>query len=802
MYVKRPLASSLLNCTSKVAILEGARAVGKTSLARNELVPRGFSYYSLSDQSEYNYALNNLTEWVNSLSLPAVIDEAQRIGDLPLAIKDRVDHLQRPGVQVVLTGSASINRKGLEGQDPLARRSRRFTLHPLTRREINGVQRSIIDDLWEGTLDPTFRTPLSRQELCATIALGGFPRYAIEGGTISSRERFLSIRDDIDGILGDTILPGEQLDKTIAHAVLKGLLSLPGGILNISRLSNSLGYDARTITRYISIFERRYLVHSLPNLRSAAHKQTVAHSKIHPVDASFSYELLTESGKDLLADPVLFGGIFESFVINQIVSAIPWSRHLPDKFYWREPGSRPKEVDLVLVSGEELIGVEVKASSSISGSDFNGLKALSSDSRFMRGYVVYTGEKVVKVDENMWALPVSALWERDAFIPQKAATIAAPQHKYAVSNQNSEEVQPADAQILLSYSHEDNDYLDGAIVRLAEDIAREYRFQYGTDIKLFVDEQSINWEEQWQSALSTAVDATTFIMPSITPGYISSAACRDELQRFVGRVAGAANCHVLSLLWQQYRGTASERQNPAIVRIIEEHQHEDVSALRDLAPSDKTYRLRVRELAEKIRDNILEDQKKGEASQEDNPEAPTAIKQRAGLIEQMQGFTRSAESFANSFTSAIGEFQRVQEVITSFPVPQQGSPDAFAAWCSKIEESARKPVESMRRELSGARAEWNDVCKITGTLIDAFGTLSKAGQEVDVDGLRMQLVSMRAQFDQLGDLKGQLAPLSVLPVLSPRLRFLADGLNELVNTVEDMSASLNDLIGQTEAVRP
>ena len=147
MYVQRPFAASVLACQSKRTIVKGTRAVGKTSLARNELESRGFAYYSLAEQKTYDSASRNLSEWVNGLKLPAIIGEAQRIPELPLAIKERVDRLPNTVFQIVLTGSASINRKRLEGQDPLARRSRRLTLHPLTRREIVQNPSSIADDL-------------------------------------------------------------------------------------------------------------------------------------------------------------------------------------------------------------------------------------------------------------------------------------------------------------------------------------------------------------------------------------------------------------------------------------------------------------------------------------------------------------------------------------------------------------------------------------------------------------------------------------------------------------------------------
>ena len=803
MYVQRPLAASILACQAKVAIIEGARAVGKTSLAHNELESRGFTYYSLAEQNTYDYASRNLSEWVNGLKLPAIIDEAQRIPDLPLAVKERVDRLPSAGLQIVLTGSASINRKGLEGQDPLARRSRRFTLHPLTRREIAKNQGSTVDDLWEESIDQTFRADTSRKDLYDLIALGGFPQYALGAQFTSSRERYLSIRDDIDGVLGDTILPGEQLDKTIAHAVLRSLLGLPGGILKVSRISNDLGYDSRTISRYIGIFERRFLIHSLPNLRLAAHKQNVAHSKIHPVDTSFSCELLSESGKDPLSEPALFGGIFESFVVNQLVAAAQWSRHLPDGFYWRELGSKPNEVDLVLVSGDELIGIEVKAASNVDASDFRGLRALSSDQRFKRGFVIYTGSTVIREAENLWALPVSALWEKGAFLkPAKKATLS-PEQRIIVSPQNTTtNDQPVDARVFLSYRREDNEYLDGAIVRLAEDIAREYKFQSGsTGLEVFVDTRSIPWGEEWQSALNSAVDATTFIMPAVTPGYLSSQACREELQRFVSRGEELANGHILSLIWQDYRSTPAAAQNPSVVETIGRYQHRDVSDLRDLDPSDKTYKARVRELAQEIRKAVLADADNASAApSRQDAQAVDEPEEAIDLIGRVSNLGASLDAFKSSFESMSLELGDIQTAINAHPMPQAGNLGALKSWCEGIERDAKAPVNSMREKLADSRKAWDDVCQTTKALIKAAALFKADDQPLDISDLRMQLTATRAQFDQIGDLEQRLAPLKMLTVLSPRLRFLSDGLYELVNTVRDMRASLDDLIEQADQV--
>lgn len=414
-YVQRFLASALLRARRKTVILEGARAVGKTMMARRQLVPAGFSYETLADPNTYGLARADLRGWLDGLRLPVIIDEAQRIGDLPLEVKEIVDSLPADGTQFLLTGSAIINRGGLDGQDPLARRVQRFSMCPLTQREMHGVGGSLVDDLWEAEPDTGFDVPVSRADLYGLMAAGGFPEYSSEYDQYEDWERERLVEDDIRTVLGDTILPDEKLDVVIARNILDRLLCTPGGIMNASALGDLLALDRRTVERYVGIFMRRFLVHALPNIRTAPNRQTFTRAKIHPVDTSLSVQTMLSKGRDPMASPVDYGNLLESFVVNQIVPAVQWSRTHPDCFYWREPGSHPKEVDLVMSRRGRLVGVEVKSSSKVTREDFRGLAELARDPRFHRGYLVYTGSRVMKWPNGLWALPVTALWKREAF---------------------------------------------------------------------------------------------------------------------------------------------------------------------------------------------------------------------------------------------------------------------------------------------------------------------------------------------------------------------------------------------------
>lgn len=196
-------------------VLEVARAVGKTMLVQRELSE--FHYESLADESIYRYAKYHLRDWLSSLPSGTIIDEAQRISGLPLAIKGIVDSTTDMSTQFILTGSVSITRNGLDGQDPLTRRSRRFTLSPLTRNEFYGnALVSIVDKLWSYIPNLEYRSATSFSDLELYIEIGGFPSYIVDNAFITQSERQLKIRDDLNNVLGDTILPDEYLDQSIA----------------------------------------------------------------------------------------------------------------------------------------------------------------------------------------------------------------------------------------------------------------------------------------------------------------------------------------------------------------------------------------------------------------------------------------------------------------------------------------------------------------------------------------------------------------------------------------------------------
>lgn len=58
------------------------------------------------------------------------------------------------------------------------------------------------------------------------------------------------------------------------------------------------------------------------------------------------------------------------------------------------------------------LGIEVKAAVTVVAKDFNGLRHLreTTPKQFKRGILLYTGEQVVRFDEQLIAVPIAMLW--------------------------------------------------------------------------------------------------------------------------------------------------------------------------------------------------------------------------------------------------------------------------------------------------------------------------------------------------------------------------------------------------------
>ena len=389
-----------------VVLLNGARQTGKTTLAREYASTASVPYVTLDDATQLAAARFDAQGFLSGLGHQVVIDEVQKAPELFPAIKISVDQDRRPG-RFLLTGSANVLLLP-QISESLAGRMELLTLWPLSQGEIYQTKEQFIERVFSERL-PTFLKSDAFDPRDAVLK-GAFPEAMQRNAGKRLEAWFASYvtallqRDvrDLSNIDGLTDMP----------RLLSLLAARVGGLLNMSELSRSSGISNSTLKRYLSLLQATFLFQPLPAWSSNLSKRLIKSPKIHLIDSGLTAYLSGVTRESMSRDPVFFGHLLESFVVNELRKQMGWSNSRANVYHYRT--TTGKEVDILLENAAgRLVGFEVKSSSTVVRKDFSGFDALSESvgQQFIRGIVLYLGKQSVSFGENYLALPMSALWQ-------------------------------------------------------------------------------------------------------------------------------------------------------------------------------------------------------------------------------------------------------------------------------------------------------------------------------------------------------------------------------------------------------
>ncbi len=390
-----------------VVLIHGPRQSGKTTLARTIAEPAGYSYLTFDDDVARNAAEEDPAGFVVSLGDRTILDEVQRVPGIFTAIKSAVDRNRQPG-RFLLTGSANVLLVPRLA-DSLAGRMEILRLNPLSESEIVGEQSTFIDDLFQGRFRRGSRERLGR-ELPERIVRGGYP-VAVNRSSATRRSAWY--RDYVEAIVQRDV---RDLARIASLDALTRLMSLAASqtarLLNISELSAPFQLSRPTIRDYVTLLERVFLLEELPPWHSNRLSRLIKTPKLHIGDTGLCCALLGISADDLGADRGTLGQLLETFVFQELRRQASWRDDDIRFHHFRDKDG--VEVDIILERGpREICAVEVKASATVTASDFRGIRKIASvtGSRFRGGVVLYDGEVTTSFGDRMYAVPVKVLWE-------------------------------------------------------------------------------------------------------------------------------------------------------------------------------------------------------------------------------------------------------------------------------------------------------------------------------------------------------------------------------------------------------
>lgn len=409
--IKRNITQHVLDALedTPVLLLNGARQTGKSTLVKSIAEhSHPARYISLDEATVLAAVKHDPAGFLSGLNGPVVIDEVQKAPELFPAIKAEVDRNRAPG-RFLLTGSANVFLLPRISES-LAGRMEILSLWPFSQGELDGIRETFVDALFDTKFQADALQKESSASLQARIISGGYPEAV---SRIKNDRRRAWYESYITTILQRDIRDLANIEGlTSLPRLLAIIASRTPALLNFSELSRTLAIPQSTLKRYMTLLEATFLIQHLPAWSGNLGKRLVKTPKLVMSDTGLMSHLLG-ADREQMAARGFIGPLLENFVIMELKKQITWSVLKPQLLHFRTQAGQ--EVDIVLENRSgKIVGIEIKASSSVTAHDFKGLRALAeaTGKLFHRGIVLYTGSESVPFGSELFALPVNAMWHK------------------------------------------------------------------------------------------------------------------------------------------------------------------------------------------------------------------------------------------------------------------------------------------------------------------------------------------------------------------------------------------------------
>lgn len=241
---------------SPILILQGARQVGKSFLAR-ELIPKlvtNSKYKTLDIKEDRVFANENPDSFVASFDLTetAIVDEAQKAPDLFDAVKASVDHVKRPG-RFILLGSTEFSHL-TKVRESLTGRVTRMRIFPFTLAESQHL------DMRPSLLSFPTTPRATRHEIMTYLERGGLPGiFAVR----NESERIGLFQDWVDTMLQRDIFQIKSFrpDPDIAARILQ--LIAEGEVSDLTNFAKKVGCTTQRFKSHIEALKTLFVIHEI-----------------------------------------------------------------------------------------------------------------------------------------------------------------------------------------------------------------------------------------------------------------------------------------------------------------------------------------------------------------------------------------------------------------------------------------------------------------------------------------------------------------------------------------------------------
>lgn len=393
---------TLAMADTPVVLINGPRQAGKTTLVQQ--YDPTLPYFTLDDDNLLNAALEDPMGFIGQIDR-GIIDEVQRAPELLRAVKLSIDRNRRPG-RLILTGSANLLALPKIG-DSLAGRMEILTLYPLSLAEIKRRENTFLSCAKTNNW-PSLSKKISSFDCIAHALIGGYPEMLVRQ---DAHRRFAWAKAYIRAIIERDLKDIATIDKLMeVPRLLDVLAHLSGQLINFTQIGGQIGLDTKTTQKYVGLLENLFLVKRLFPWHRNSLSRLIKAPKLHFIDSGILACMTRMTSARIQSDKSNAGALLETWVYGELLKATSVSTESWDIFHYRDKDQI--EVDFVLENSErKVIGIEVKASSTVFSQDFHGLRRLASlvKDDWLTGIVLYNGKQSLSFGNNLWAIPFALL---------------------------------------------------------------------------------------------------------------------------------------------------------------------------------------------------------------------------------------------------------------------------------------------------------------------------------------------------------------------------------------------------------
>lgn len=322
--------------SGKAIILIGPRQVGKTTLIREVLKDHDYLFFDGDDPKTRTLLNQPNTEEIRRIvgkHKYIFIDEAQRIEGIGLTMKIIIDQFK--GVQLFSSGSSSFDLAN-KLNEPLTGRKWEYRLYPISWEEFENNH---------GYLH-------GEQQLENRLLFGLYPDVLNNPG-----DEVNILRNLLNSYLYRDILAQSDLRKPeILDKLVQALALQIGNEVNYSELGQILSVDKNTVSRYIEILEKGFVIFKLGSFSRNVRNEIKTNRKIYFYDNGIRNMIIGNFDPlDIRQDK---GALWENFLISERVKQNEYKQSLARKYFWRT--KQQQEVDYVEDIGGKIFGYEFK----------------------------------------------------------------------------------------------------------------------------------------------------------------------------------------------------------------------------------------------------------------------------------------------------------------------------------------------------------------------------------------------------------------------------------------------------------